>query len=104
MSVASHFDAVRELIATTPFIASTSLLFDERPPSAGFLKGTITFVDGSQLDLRQFVTTDDPVDIRKYAYNYRRGATIVLRYDNARDPAARELPTYPHHRHTTEGI
>ena len=104
MSIADHFDAVRDLVRATPFVASTSLSFDERPPTAGLLKGTLTFVDGSQLDVREFFFTGDPVNIRKYAYNYRRGADVVFRYDNARDPAARKLATYPHHRHTSAGI
>ncbi|MCU0645872.1 MAG: DUF6516 family protein [bacterium] len=36
----------------------------------------------------------------KYGYNYRIGSEIVFRYDNAPDPAARNLKSFPHHKHT----
>lgn len=40
----------------------------------------------------------------KYGYHYRMGDRLIFRYDNARDPAARSLPTYPHHKHVPAGL
>jgi hypothetical protein len=92
------------LIATTPFVAATSLAYDERPPSAGFIKGTIRFVDGSQLDFKEFLITQPTWQVIKYGYHYRMGDRLIFCYDNARDPAARSLPTFPHHKHVPAGL
>jgi len=40
----------------------------------------------------------------KYAYHYMREGRMVFRYDNASDITARELRTYPHHKHVGETI
>jgi len=38
--------------------------------------------------------------VLKYAYNYlTRENTLIFRYDNALDPKARKLSTYPEHKH-----
>jgi hypothetical protein len=86
-------------IALTPFVAATSLSYEDRPPSAAFIKGTIGFLDGSQLDFREFLITQPTPRVLKYGYHYRTGDLLVFRYDNASDPAARDLSTFPHHKH-----
>lgn len=41
----------------------------------------------------------------KYGYNYLdKDGNLLFRYDNALDPMARELNTYPEHRHGEEGL
>jgi hypothetical protein len=41
----------------------------------------------------------------KYGYNYfDKDGNLIFRYDNALDPKARELHTYPEHRHGEEGL
>ena len=41
----------------------------------------------------------------KYGYNYQdKDESIIFRYDNALDPKARELSTYPDHKHTLKGL
>jgi hypothetical protein len=40
----------------------------------------------------------------KYGYHYRAGQRLIFRYDNANDPVARDLPTFPHHKHTPSGL
>ena len=49
--------ALQAHIASTPFVTATSLSYEERPPSAGFIRGTIEFVDGSKLELKEFLIT-----------------------------------------------
>jgi hypothetical protein len=104
MSLKDYLVSLQAVISETPFIISTSLTYDERPPSAGLIKGTLFFTDGSQLDFKEFMVTQPVVEILKYAYNYRKENRLIFRYDNANDPSAKVLPTYPLHKHTPAGI
>jgi hypothetical protein len=104
MPLKAHLAALQALVVATPFVAATSFSYDERPPSAGLIKGSVVFVDGSQLDIKEFLLTQPTVRVIKYGYHYRRGSTLIFRYDNANDPAARGLPTFPSHKHTPLGL
>lgn len=104
MPLKNFLATLQTLIAETPFVNSTSIFYEERPPTAGIIKGTLLFTDGSQLDFREFIITQPTLQIIKYAYNYRKEHLLIFRYDNANDPAARNLPTYPSHKHVPQGI
>ncbi len=104
MPLKNFLATLQTLIAETPFVNSTSIFYEERPPTAGIIKGTLLFTDGSQLDFREFIVTQPTLQIIKYAYNYRKEHLLIFRYDNANDPAARNLPTYPSHKHVPQGI
>ncbi len=104
MPLKNYLVTLQSLIAETPFINSTSIFYEERPPTASLVKGTLVFTDGSQLDFKEFIVMQPALHVIKYAYNYRRGNLLIFRYDNANDPAARNLPTYPSHKHSSQGI
>ena len=91
-------------MAATPFVTAISFSYEERPPSASVIKSTITFTDGSQLDFKEFLIIEPTLYVIKYAYNYRRRDRLIFRYDNANDPAARSLPTFPSHKHVSSSI
>ncbi|MBI3302188.1 MAG: hypothetical protein HYZ72_08970 [Deltaproteobacteria bacterium] len=96
--------ALQALVAATPFVTATSLAYEERPPSAGLIKGNILFADGSQLDFKEFLITRPTLRVIKYGYHYRLGTRLIFRYDNANDPAARHLPTFPSRKHVPLGL
>jgi len=104
MSIKDYFASVEALLAEIPFVASTSLSYEERPPTAGLIMGTLIFTDGTRLDFKEFLITSPALRVVKYAYNYRRESQVIFRYDNAYDPAARNLPTYPSHKHVSSEI
>jgi hypothetical protein len=104
MPLKKYLTTLQALITETPFITSTSFSYEERPPTAGLLKGTLIFADGSQLDFKEFVIIQPTLRVIKFAYNYRKGDIFIFRYDNANDPAVKNLPTYPSHKHVPEGI
>lgn len=99
MFLKDYVASVQAAIAAAPFVTATSLAYEERPPSAGFIKGQIVFTDGSLLDFKEFLITQPTVQIIKYGYHYRKGSLLIFRYDNASDPAATSLPTFPFHKH-----
>ena len=104
MPFRDYVNALQALLATTPFVTATLLSYEERPPAAGLIKGWLVFADGSQLDFKEFLLTRPTLRVLKYGYHYRAGHRLIFRYDNANDPAARHLPTFPHHKHTPAGL
>lgn len=104
MRLTEYCADVQALLSTTPFLVARVLTVDERPPNAAVIKGSLRFADGSHLDFKEFVLDLPPCRIVKYGYHYRRGDRLVFRYDNALDPAARHLQTYPHHLHLPTGL
>ncbi|HEY7494915.1 MAG TPA: DUF6516 family protein [Candidatus Tectomicrobia bacterium] len=104
MPFTDYIATLQELLAATPFVTGTPLSYEERPPSVGLIKGWLVFVDGAQLDFKEFLLTRPTLRVIKYGYQYRAGHRLIFRYDNANDPAARHLPTFPHHKHTPQGF
>jgi hypothetical protein len=100
-----YLQEIHDLLSSTPQITAFSVSFDERSAKAAFLHGNIALVDGSSLYFKEFLVADP--EIRKVKYGYQwvsKDGTLSFRYDNAADPAARLLRTYPHHKHTASGI
>jgi len=61
MLLKDYVASLERLLSSTPFVTGTSLSYEERPPIAGLVKATITFSDGSQLDLREFLILEPGV-------------------------------------------
>jgi len=104
MPIKGYFQEIRQLLANSLIVASHSITEEERPPSAGLIRGLLTFTDGSQLQFKEFVVYKDSIQIKKYSYHYTRSNQLVFRYDNALDPSVRHLSTYPHHKHLSSDI
>jgi hypothetical protein len=104
MPLSAYLAELHRLLAAAPCVTRVELAAEDRPPSALYLSGTVSFTDGSQLDFREFVVASPSPRVVKYAYHYHLSGLLRFRYDNAADPAARHLPTYPHHRHGADGL
>ena len=96
--IEDYFRQIATLIATAGIIHSSSITYDKRSTSIGFIRGDISFLDGSQLHLREFVNVEHDIERYMYAYHYQRpDGTLVFRYDNT--PHFPALATFPHHKH-----
>jgi hypothetical protein len=105
MPVADYVAEIRRRILDTPHVVSHSLGYEDRPPIGAIINGTVTFADGSCLYIKEFLLHRPNLIRLKYSYHYTSPTrSLMFRYDNARDPAARHLPTYPAHRHTADGL
>lgn len=94
-----------ELLDLHPYLEARQLTIDERPPDAAYVRLQIIFIDGSKLHFKEFLVIRHRSKIIKYGYQYlAANDSLVFRYDNAFDPAARNLSTYPEHKHTAQGI
>lgn len=96
--IEDYFRQIATLIATADIVHSSSLTYDKRSTSIGFIRGDISFLDGSQLHLREFVNVEHGTERYMYAYHYQRpDGTLVFRYDST--PHFPALATFPHHKH-----
>ncbi len=106
MQIKNYLQNLLDEISTNPYIKSQNISFEERPPDAAYISGLITFINGSKLHFKEFVIfKSDTGIILKYGYNYlENNNTTIFRYDNALDPHAKNLATYPEHKHTSNGL
>lgn len=95
-----YFDALRALISASALTRLFTLHMEQRSDEIGFLRGDITFGDGSRLHFREYVRQPEGMAAERYTYSYhyqRADGSLILRYDNtAHYP---DLPNSPHHKH-----
>jgi hypothetical protein len=106
MQIKEYVGHILSSISANPHVESQSISCQERPPDAAYLSGSVAFIDGSKLFIKEFILFDTAgARVVKYGYNYLdNDGNLTFRYDNALDPMARELYTYPEHRHGEEGL
>jgi hypothetical protein len=89
--LAGQIDACRIVITST-------VTYDKRDPTRGFVRGVLRFSDGSALHFREFVRATTSIQHLVYAYQYMDVENrLIFRYDNAEHYPA--LPNAPHHKH-----
>jgi len=90
MRIAEYVETVRSSILKTRYVVSHSLAYEDRPPTAGVVRGYVSFADSSRLYFKEFIRFGDQILRLKYGYHYvSPTGTVVFRYDNALDPAAK---------------
>ena len=104
MNITDYTAHIESLIDSFPIITSSTVNIDRKSEDIAFISGQIDFVDGSVMDFKEFIeNTETGLEKYKYGYNYRIESEVIFRYDNAPDPRARGLKTFPHHKHTKDG-
>ncbi|MGR0480348.1 MAG: toxin-antitoxin system TumE family protein [Candidatus Electronema sp. V4] len=99
-----YLTKIEETVRFCFLMAAYQLKIDRKTQDMAFISGQIDFVDGSTLDFKEFVEkTDEEIEKYKYGYNYRKDSSVLFRYDNALDPGARCLNSFPHHKHLSDG-
>ena len=106
MQIKDYLNKILEILSTNPFVESQSFSFEERPPSTVRITGIITFTNSTRLNFKEFIAIESgDVVILKYGYNYSdENGSLIFRYDNALDPKAKKLSTYPEHKHTLQEL
>lgn len=100
MRIEDYFQQIQQLINACLVIQSTTITFDKRSTHTGFIHGKIWFVDGSTLDLREFVDVEFDIDRLMYVYHFMNSdKALIFRYDNTGHHKKLNLSTYPHHKH-----
>ncbi|MFZ3065721.1 MAG: DUF6516 family protein [Nitrospirota bacterium] len=101
MQIRDYLESILDIISASPYIESKSVSFEERPPNAAYINGILTFINGSKLHFKEFIVyKSEDIIFLKYAYHYlMQDDTLIFRYDNALDPKAKAMKTYPEHKH-----
>ena len=91
-------DARLKELAEVVVAASVQREVDEAL-NRGFIKGRLTFLDGSILEFSEQL----PVERQKYRIHYMDAENeLIVRWDSA--PHHRELDSFPFHKHTPSGV
>lgn len=104
MRIEAYFRQIDTMLTLCLRVSLKTMLYDERSETQGFIRGLLYFDDGSELHLREFVDVSANIDRYKYSYHYMRADHLIFRYDNSADITARDLATYPHHKHVGDII
>jgi hypothetical protein len=67
--IEDYFRQVDALITGTSIVHSFSMTYDKRSTYIGFIRGSVYFLDGSVLHLREFVNVQHGVERYMYAYH-----------------------------------
>lgn len=100
MNINEYISLIESIIHSCSVVANYNLNIDRKTSEIAYICGKIEFRDNSILDFKEFVeSADDQIEKYKYSYNYRINGNLIFRYDNAADPRARKLSSFPHHKH-----
>ena len=99
MHITDYFNQMQVDLDRVTAISSRNITFDQRSDVVGYVRGVIDFTDGSQLHFSEYVNVERGPNRLKYSYHFMRKHQLLFRYDNASDPKATALKTYPHHKH-----
>jgi len=53
--IETYFERIRKLLTNSAMIQTFELDTEKRTESLGFIRGNITFIDGSRLYIREFI-------------------------------------------------
>jgi hypothetical protein len=99
--IAGYFETISNILARSPVVKYRDVRTEKRTPTEGFLRGDVSFKDGSRLHFRELVTTEPGIQLVSYTYHYMRAdGTMLFRYDDA--DHFPNLPSAPHHKHIGE--
>jgi hypothetical protein len=95
----SYFESVEKIIQNNSLIVCANLYKNHTSLNTAYIKGEITFADGSRLAVFQHVRIHETeLLITDYRYHYMTNDNqLIFRYDNA--PHHVEITTFPHHKH-----
>lgn len=104
MNINDYIAELEALINSSEIVSSYNLTIDRKTADIAFISGKIDFRNETTLDFKEFIEeSEGNIEKYKYGYNYRRGPGSIFRYDNAHDPGARDIKTFPYHKHLNDG-
>jgi len=98
--ITDYFRRIDDAISNCPVIISKEISFEQRTKYIGFIKGILTFRDGSELHFKEFIDTETGILKYKYGYHYQKDNKLIFRYDNHPYPTKEDIPL--HHKHVSD--
>lgn len=105
MQLRQHLDLLLNIIGSRHDAVVERLISEETIANLeGIIEGRLRFWDGSMLDFVEVLVARGVILNKiEYAYHFQdKDARLVFRYDSA--PHHRQLATFPHHKHTRQGV
>lgn len=104
MSIDDYLEKFESIIQSSSIVSSYNLNIDRKTEDLVFISGSLYFRNSTTLDFKEFIeATSEGLIKLKYGYNYRSASKLKFRYDNAPDPRAKNLKSYPNHKHLEKG-
>jgi len=100
-----YFRELNDLIAATSLVTAIIFHTERRSESIGFVRGDLTFIDGSRLHFREFVRKEEDKQAIRYTYVYHyqdADGQLIFRYDNTSHFPT--LENAPHHKHISSEV
>lgn len=97
-TIDEYFKKIQDLIANSKIVASTNIEYTEVLDHEGYMRGTLTLIDGSELKLLEYtnISRGQPTVLR-YRFQRQTAGKLIARWNNA--PHHPEVETFPHHKH-----
>lgn len=102
--IGEYFGDLERRLGSFPLAVAVDTQTERVDLDRGYVKATITFTDGSELHLFEYVVLGDgDVHREDYRYHYQTAeAELIWRWDNA--PHHPEIETFPHHVHVGDEV
>jgi Family of unknown function (DUF6516) len=98
--IEDYLQQVRDAISACTVVAQFGFEAEKRDTYEGLIRAEISFMDGSILQVREFVTVETSIERDMYAYQYMTAEKgLIFRYDNTPHHQKLNLPTFPDHKH-----
>lgn len=100
LSIDAYFAELQQIVSQAAIVMYHDVHMSIRGENVGFIRGEVTFLDGSMLHFREYVDAEAGVVRLMYSYHFMDvGDQLIFRYDNADHHRNLALPTHPHHKH-----
>jgi hypothetical protein len=105
MTITEYFAQIRHLMQSLAEVQFEQYVEQVLTETRGNLRIRVRFADNALLEVSEAVaiTEGRTIEWLSYRYHFQTGEGVILfRYDNA--PHHHGLSTFPHHKHTAEGV
>lgn len=97
MVISQYFGSIDRLLNESSLIVERDIDFKEFSSEEGMIRGRLLFIGGYVLNFMEYIIIGE--ERPKYSFNFSDGkGNLIFRYDNAAHH--RDIPTFPHHKHT----
>jgi hypothetical protein len=100
MTIIEYLEEVKESLLTNTSVGNLEIIRERATASDGYLRGRLTFIDGSSLQFSEYIQrrSDTEIQVATYSYNWVDIENqLICRWDNT--PHFSGLPNFPHHIH-----
>jgi hypothetical protein len=97
-TINDYFKKIQKTIVNSKIVASTNVEYIKVLENEGYIRGTLTLIDGSELRLLEYtnISRGQPI-VLKYRFQWQTTEELIARWNNA--PHHPEVETFPHHKH-----